>query len=65
MTQPPGNLGPPSTVLSQDDLFAERVHAVLRDFLGLPPEFLDYINQYLAVNPLPIPYSQIVGGPPV
>lgn len=45
--------------------FTQNVHAVLLDFLALPPELLNYFNQWQAVNPIPIPYSQIVGGPPV
>ena len=41
--------------------FAEAVRQVLTDFLGLPQSFLDYTVQYAALNPLPIPISQITG----
>lgn len=41
--------------------FADDVRSVLGDLLGLPQELLDYINQYIALNPLPIPLSQVTG----
>lgn len=41
--------------------FADDVRSVLGDLLSLPQEFLNYIVQYGALNPLPIPLSQITG----
>lgn len=41
--------------------FADAVRSVLSDLLNLPPQFMDYTVQYAALNPLPIPVSQLTG----
>jgi hypothetical protein len=44
-----------------DSDFRAAVREVLADVLGLPTDTLNYITQYAAMNPLPIPISQITG----
>lgn len=44
-----------------DPSFADAIRTVLDDTINLPPEFMNYTVQYAAINPLPIPLSQITG----
>ncbi len=44
-----------------DPGFREAVVEILTDPLGLPQTFMDYTVQYAAMNPLPIPITQVTG----